>query len=104
MRRLVVEALHRAGRSDLIGYGKDCLIRPLHSGENNRDGAAPRKSASGENKRGKTDRRTNDRRANERSDRRIEEKPQQKKTRKPNSPTHSKKQQASKAAKTTRRH
>ena len=32
MRRLVVEALHRAGREDLIGYGKDCLIRPLHSG------------------------------------------------------------------------
>ena len=31
MRRLVVEALHRAGREDLIGYGKDCLIRPLHS-------------------------------------------------------------------------
>ena len=31
MRRLVIEALHRAGREDLIGYGKDCLIRPLHS-------------------------------------------------------------------------
>jgi len=29
MRRLVVEALHKAGREDLIGYGKDCLIRPL---------------------------------------------------------------------------
>ena len=28
-RRLVVEALHKAGREDLIGYGKDCLIRPL---------------------------------------------------------------------------
>ena len=33
MRRLVVEALHRAGREDLIGYGRDCLIRPLHSGQ-----------------------------------------------------------------------
>ena len=32
MRRLVTEALHRAGREDLIGYGKDCLIRPLHGG------------------------------------------------------------------------
>ena len=32
MRRLVVEALHKAGREDLIGYGKDCLIRHLHSG------------------------------------------------------------------------
>ena len=29
MKRLVVEALHKAGRTDLIGYGKDCLIRPL---------------------------------------------------------------------------
>lgn len=28
-RRLVIEALHKAGREDLIGYGKDCLIRPL---------------------------------------------------------------------------
>ena len=25
---LVREALHRAGRTDLIGYGKECLIRP----------------------------------------------------------------------------
>ena len=32
MRRLVTEALHKAGRTDLIGYGKECLIRPLHSG------------------------------------------------------------------------
>ena len=32
MRRLVVEALHKAGREDLIGYGKDCLVRPLHGG------------------------------------------------------------------------
>lgn len=30
MRRLVAEALHRAGREDLIGYGPHCLIRPLH--------------------------------------------------------------------------
>ena len=27
-RRLVLEALHRAGREDLIGYGKECLLRP----------------------------------------------------------------------------
>ena len=33
MRRLVVEALHRAGREDLIGYGRDCLIRPLHANQ-----------------------------------------------------------------------
>ena len=29
LRRLVVEALHKAGREDLIGYGKECLVRPL---------------------------------------------------------------------------
>ena len=28
-RRLVVEALHRAGRTDLIGFGRECLVRPL---------------------------------------------------------------------------
>lgn len=28
-RRLVTEALKEAGREDLIGYGKECLIRPL---------------------------------------------------------------------------
>ncbi len=33
MRRLVVEALHRAGREDLIGYGRDCLVRPLSGGK-----------------------------------------------------------------------
>ena len=32
MRRLVVEALHRCGREDLIGYGPHCLIRPIHGG------------------------------------------------------------------------
>jgi uncharacterized radical SAM protein YgiQ len=28
-RKLVAEALHKAGRTDLIGYGPKCLIRPL---------------------------------------------------------------------------
>ena len=32
LRRLVTEALYKAGREDLIGYGKNCLIRPLHGG------------------------------------------------------------------------
>ena len=27
--KLVREALHRAGREDLIGYGPQCLIRPV---------------------------------------------------------------------------
>ena len=31
LRRLVVEALHKAGREDLIGYGPECLIRPLQN-------------------------------------------------------------------------
>lgn len=30
-RRLVLEALHRCGREDLIGWGPDCLIRPSRS-------------------------------------------------------------------------
>ena len=29
-RRLVIQALHAAGRTDLIGYGKECLVRPEH--------------------------------------------------------------------------
>ena len=29
-RPLVLEALRKAGREDLIGYGKECLLRPLH--------------------------------------------------------------------------
>ena len=101
MRRLVVEALHRAGRSDLIGYGKDCLIRPLHSGER-KDDDKQSKTARGDSKRTRVEKKP-DRRATDRRSRHTEEKPQQKKTRKPNSPTHSKKQQASKAAKTFRR-
>lgn len=32
-RRLVMEALHRCGREDLIGYGPECLIRPGGSGK-----------------------------------------------------------------------
>ena len=27
-RKLVIQALHEAGREDLIGYGKECLVRP----------------------------------------------------------------------------
>ncbi len=38
LRRLVVEALHKAGREDLIGYGKDCLVRPLHPGGEKKPG------------------------------------------------------------------
>ena len=30
---LVVEALKKAGRTDLIGYGPKCLVRPRNSGQ-----------------------------------------------------------------------
>ena len=50
-RKLVLEALHKTGREDLIGYGKRCLIRPdkggaPHGGEGGGrpDRSAPRKS------------------------------------------------------------
>ena len=53
-RKLVLEALHRTGREDLIGYGKRCLIRPdkggaPHGGEGGGrpDRSAPRKSMGG---------------------------------------------------------
>ena len=46
MRRLVTEALHRAHRTDLIGYGKECLIRPLHSGRE--EDGRPGKTSGGE--------------------------------------------------------
>ena len=38
-RRLVIQALEQAGRTDLIGYGKECLVRPdkgYNKGGNNR--------------------------------------------------------------------
>ncbi len=46
MRGLVVEALEKAGRTDLIGYGPDCLIRP-QKGEKyfGRKAEAPKKPA-----------------------------------------------------------
>ena len=45
LRRLVVEALHRAGREDLIGYGKGCLVRPLagRTEEKRPDSGRPRR-------------------------------------------------------------
>ena len=58
MRRLETEALHKAGRTDLIGYGKDCLIRPLHGGQATERPAAgqretPGRAARPEERRGK---------------------------------------------------
>lgn len=52
--RLVEEALHLAGRTDLIGYGEKCLIRPKKEFENKKGGkqnAFKRKRSVGKNKR-----------------------------------------------------
>ena len=35
---LVLEALEKAGRMDLVGYGPKCLIRPKKSGQAERQG------------------------------------------------------------------
>ena len=45
-RRLIMEALHKAGRTDLIGYGPDCLLRPVRSGEKSSAGKQGTKKAS----------------------------------------------------------
>ena len=51
-RALVLEALHKTGREDLIGYGKHCLIRPgkgqgpTAQGEKERRSAVPGKQIS----------------------------------------------------------
>ena len=51
-RRLIMEALHKTGRTDLIGYGPDCLLRPSRPGAGGEKNApAPRsesKTARGE--------------------------------------------------------
>ena len=41
---LVLEALHKAGRMDLVGYDKHCLIRPRKEQGSVRQGAKPRKN------------------------------------------------------------
>jgi hypothetical protein len=37
-RALVIEALHKAGREDLIGYGPKCLVRPDKPAKGGRPG------------------------------------------------------------------
>ncbi|SMC77437.1 YgiQ family radical SAM protein [Papillibacter cinnamivorans] len=56
-RRLVLEALREAGREDLIGYGKNCLVRPegVPSSKRKQTGGGkrgPDKTAGTDNKRG----------------------------------------------------
>ena len=51
-RRLVLEALHRCGREDLIGWGPDCLIRPSRSsGRQKSSGGGTKKGARSGNSR-----------------------------------------------------
>ncbi|MCC2253129.1 YgiQ family radical SAM protein [Ruminococcus sp. CLA-AA-H200] len=49
---LVNEALHRAGRTDLIGYGPRCLIRPRRNGEKSGSSGERKPGASRERKPG----------------------------------------------------
>ena len=41
---LILEALHKTGRMDLVGYDRHCLIRPRKEQGNVRQGAKPRKN------------------------------------------------------------
>ena len=62
-RPLVIEALKRAERTDLIGYGKECLIRPPRGvsfekkDEEKKDTKSRGDKGKRDDKRGKTDRR-----------------------------------------------
>ena len=55
-RRLVMEALHKAGREDLIGYGPDCLLRPMRTQkpeeakDRKKAGTAPERKKAGKGK------------------------------------------------------
>ena len=51
-RSLVLEALRKAGREDLIGYGKECLLRPSHPGGASAAGQSERKGGGREQRPG----------------------------------------------------
>ena len=60
LRPLVYEALEKAGRTDLIGYGPKCLIRP-ENGTGNRSGnsrPAADRDRTGQNRTGKRKKKT----------------------------------------------
>ena len=68
IRRLASEPLHKTGRTDPIGYGRDCLIRPLHGGREEEKPAAgqgerPGKGPRPEGRRGKATARREDKAA-----------------------------------------
>ena len=50
-RALVEEALRKAGRTDLIGFGPECLIRPEHGAEKNAGQSSQNRPKSGRNTR-----------------------------------------------------
>ncbi len=54
-RRLVLEALHRTGRTDLIGFGKECLLRPERATQSRAYGAAKQSDHKKPKKTGRTD-------------------------------------------------
>ena len=70
---LVSEALHKAGRTDLIGFDKKCLIRPrnIQSSSSTQKGASAKKQQTGKMSKAQT---------SQKQQKSQEQKPQQKKT------------------------
>ncbi len=52
-RRIVLDALRAAGREDLIGFGKDCLVPPDVRSSGKNSGSRQRKISVDKQKRGK---------------------------------------------------
>ena len=50
-RSLVIEALHKAGREDLIGFGPKCLVRPSAAGAAKSEARPQRKRGAGKEER-----------------------------------------------------
>ena len=70
---LVSEALHKAGRTDLIGFDKKCLIRPrnIQSSSSTQKGASAKKQQTGKMSKAQT---------SQKQQKSQKQKPQQKKT------------------------
>lgn len=70
---LVLEALHKAGRTDLIGFDKKCLIRPrnIQSSSSTQQGASAKKQQTGKMSKAQT---------SQKQQKSQKQKPQQKKT------------------------
>jgi hypothetical protein len=57
-RKLVIQALHEAGRTDLIGFGRECLVRPERSQNRGKGPVSGKKTQKTEEKRGQSRRTT----------------------------------------------